>query len=99
MAIMMLIGGIFGCVLSLGWAISCVGLMHPGTYYSLVFGILAIIKASRLLSPTAYQESPPKLIAIMQIINIVVGDIPNCVMGIIALVFLSEPEVRGYFRG
>ena len=41
--------------------------------------------------------NPARAIAIMQIINIVNGDIPNCVMSILALVFLGD-RVRGYYR-
>jgi hypothetical protein len=35
----------------------------------------------------------------MQIVNIVNGDIPNCVMGILTLVFLGEKPVARYYRG
>jgi hypothetical protein len=110
-SIMMLVGGILaiiGSVISLGY-LGVVGIasmgagllccLWPGPYYGLVVGIMATIKGSQLLGDKAHVQPPPKNIAIMQIINIVNLDIPNCVMGIISLVFLSEPEVRRYFRG
>jgi hypothetical protein len=98
--IMMLVGGIhavlLGVGLGLGSGFACC--LWPGTYYSLVVGILAIIKGSQLLSARAYEQTPPKAVAIMQIINIVNVDIINCVLGIVALAFLGEPEIRRYFR-
>jgi hypothetical protein len=98
--IMMLIGGIVALLISgvgtLGSAFICC--VWPGTYYGGVLGIMAIVKGAQLLGEQAYLQSLPRGIAIMQIINIVNGDVPNCVMGILALVFLNEPEVRHYFR-
>lgn len=96
--VMMLVGGILAVLHGLGWAISFVGLCWPGTYYSFVVGLMAIIKGSHLLGERAYREWPPQGIAIMQIINIVVFDVINLTMGIINLVFLSDPEVKRYFR-
>ncbi len=103
-SIMMLIGGILATINGVGWLIAGVASMGvlclwPGGYYSLVMGIMAIVSASKQLGQEAHVQPPPKTIAIMQIINIVNCDIPNCVMGILALVFLNEPEVRGFYRG
>jgi hypothetical protein len=39
------------------------------------------------------------MVAIMQIINIICCDVPNCVMGILTLVFLGDPEVEAFFSG
>jgi hypothetical protein len=102
-AIMTLVGGILAVLLGL-WLLfvgvfTCLFLFWPGTYYSLVVGIMAIIKGSQLLGPEAHRQSPPQAIAIMQIANIVNGDVPNCVMGILSLVFLSEKPVARFFHG
>lgn len=100
-AIMTLVGGILALLLALGLGVGSVGVccLWPGTSYSLVLGILGIARGSKLLSPEARWQPPPKGIAIMQIINIINGDIANCVLGILTLTFLNEPEVRRYFRG
>jgi predicted Zn finger-like uncharacterized protein len=102
-AIMTLIGGILallhglvGLVIGVG---TCFCLLWPGTYYSIVLGILAIIKGSQLLGADAHRQPPPQAIAIMQIVNIVNLDVPNCVMGILTLVFLGEKPVARFFRG
>jgi hypothetical protein len=95
--IMMLAGGVLALVIAGGTLIMSFCLW-PGAYYSLVLGILAVIKGGQLLSAEAYQQSPPKAIAIMQMVNIVNGDVPNLILGIMALVFLNEPAVRRYFR-
>jgi hypothetical protein len=96
--VMMLIGGILALLVGISWAATCVGLIIPMTYYSFVLGIMAIVQASKLLGDRAHEEKPPQAIAIMQIVNIVSFDIFNLVFGIITLVLLSEPEVKGYFR-
>lgn len=110
-AIMTLIGGILAIFGSLVWlayiglvGVATIGVgllccLWPGPYYGLVMGIMATIKGSQLLGKDAHRLRPPKGIAIMQILNIVNLDLPNCVMGILTLVFLNEPEVRRYFRG
>jgi hypothetical protein len=95
-AIMTLIGGIGAIMVSLAWAFSCVGLIIAP--YSFVLGVLAIIKASNLLGNDAYRQTPPKAIAIMQIINILCLDVLNLVLGIITLVFLGDRDVKDYFR-
>jgi predicted Zn finger-like uncharacterized protein len=88
--------GIFGvATMGFGW-LCC---LWPGPYYGMVMGIMAIIRGSALLGENAHRQPAPSGIAIMQIVNIINGDMPNCVMGIIALVFLNEPETRRYFRG
>src|SRR5262245_45669797 len=99
--IMMLIGGIIGILmfLMLGGASGGFCCLWPGTYYSLVMGIMAIIKGAQLLGERARDQPFPKAVAIMMIINIVNGDVANLIMGIICLTFQSDPEVQGYFRG
>jgi predicted Zn finger-like uncharacterized protein len=100
-AIMTLIGGILAVLNSLLGLVFTLGgcLLWPGTYYGLVFGIMAIIKGSQLLGADAHRQPPPQGIAIMQIINIVNLDIANLVMGILTLVFLGEKPVQRFFRG
>jgi hypothetical protein len=98
-AIMTLVGGIFATILGAAYMASCFLMVWPGTYYSLVAGILAIVKGANLLGEQAHEQPPPQGIAIMQIVNIVNGDVVNLVLGIVTLVFLNEPEVRRFFRG
>ncbi len=49
--------------------------------------------------PPGERQGKVQAIAIMQIVNIVNGDIANCVMGILTLVFLGEKPVKNFFRG
>jgi hypothetical protein len=103
-AVMTLIGGILACLVGLHWVVAwgaaTMGLccLWPGGYYSLVIGILGIIKGSNLLGKDAHLLPPPKGMAVMMIINIVNGDVANLVMGIIILVFLNDPEVEGWYQ-
>jgi predicted Zn finger-like uncharacterized protein len=94
--VMMLISGILAILIFLGWsgATCC---LWPGGYYSLVMGILAIIKGAQLLSDRANEKPAPKWVAIMMIVNIINGDIPSLVMGIISLQLLGDPEVERFF--
>jgi hypothetical protein len=103
-AIMTLVGGIWALAnalivgVLLGISTCAVGCLWPGIYYGIVLGILATIKGSQLMSKDARQQPPPRWVAIMQIINIVNVDVPNCVMGILTLVFLQDAEVLHYYR-
>ncbi len=98
-AIMTLVGGIVAVLVALVLACTCVGLFWPGTYFSLVCGILCIIKGAQLLSPSGRWEGPPTATAIMQIINVINLDLINVTLGILNLVFINDDEMRGYYRG
>ncbi len=99
-AVMMLVGGILACVWGMGSTLlsgfACC--LWPGAYYGFVMGIMAIVKGSNLLGDNAYRLPPPQGIGIMMIINIINGDAVNLTLGILVLVFLSDPEVKAYFR-
>ena len=98
-AIMTLVGGIFALVVGGVLMLTCIGMLWPGTYYTMVAGIMCIIKSIQLFSPTSRTEGPPTATAIMQIVNIVNLDIINVTLGILNLVFLNDPEVQAYYRG
>jgi predicted Zn finger-like uncharacterized protein len=98
-AIMTLVGGILATLTAMGIMATIYGLCWPGSYYSLVMGIMAIVKGSQLLGDRASAQAPPSGIAIMQIVNIVNCDFVNLTLGIISLVFLSDQEVKDFFKG
>ncbi len=100
-AVMMLVGGILAGIHALTVTVFSAFLccLWPGIYYALVMSVFAIVKGSQLLGEEACQQPPPRTVAILQIINIINGDVVNLVLGILSLVFLKEPEVRRYFRG
>ena len=98
---MMLVGGIYATLHFLGagvgsWGICC---LWPGLYYAIVVGIMAIVKGSQVLGQDARSLAAPKGTGIMMIINIINGDVIGCVLGILVVVFCSDPEVESYFQG
>jgi hypothetical protein len=98
--VMMLVGGILAIILfvglGLGTGLACC--IWPGTYYSLVMGILAVVKGSQLLGDDAHRVEPPRWVAVMMIINIVCADVTNLALGIVCLCLLNDQEVERYFR-
>lgn len=100
-AILTLVGGIYGIVFSavllLCAASTCVCLLWPGIYYSIVMAIMATIKGSQLISPNDQIQDPPHTIAVMLIINILNGDVVNLGIGIALLVLCGDPEVKQYY--
>ncbi len=96
-----LVGGIYGIVFSailLLWAMStCVCLLWPGIYYSLVMAIMATIKGSQLVSVNDQMQEPPLTVAIMMIVNILNADVVNLGIGIALLVLCNDPEVKQYY--
>jgi hypothetical protein len=95
-AVMTLVGGILGLVFCVAFAATCFGLLWPGTYYSLVMGVLATVKGAQLLGPRPAGGMPPRATAILQIINIVNLDVINLTLGILVLVFLHDRDVKEY---
>lgn len=96
-SIMLLAGGIYGLIWALGVVAGSYGgcCFWPGTYYEIVFGIMAIIKASDMLGANP-QRTSPQYMSIMQIICIVNGDIVNLIMGIVGVVLLNDELVQRY---
>lgn len=106
--IMMLVGSIMSLLYALGIIIYIlavaaatlgVGLLcclWPGIYVAAVFGILGLIRGINMLNQD--DQGPPRTLAILQIICVVNGDIINCVLGIVSLVMLNDPQVRAYYR-
>jgi hypothetical protein len=99
--VMMLVGGIIGIVMFLGVPLVSAGAccLWPGTYYSLVMGILAIIQGAKVLGDDAREMKPPRWVGVMMIINVVCGDVVNLALGIVCLCLLNDREVERYFRG
>jgi DNA-directed RNA polymerase subunit M/transcription elongation factor TFIIS len=95
-AIMMIIGGISGIMLGLGLALGTCFLWVPALY-SIVCGILCIVRATPLLGDRAYTARPPRGTAVMMIVTIINGDVLNLTLGIVCLVFLNDPRVQEYF--
>jgi len=101
-AIMCIIDGI----LNILWAISLAGgliatlvgaLCVPVALYPLVLGIIELIYGFRLSSDHPQVEKPAQYLAIMQIANILVGDVISLIIGIISLVFYNDSRVQAYF--
>jgi hypothetical protein len=70
--------------------------LWPGLYFGIVWGILAIIRGTKLLGEN-WAQYQPRALVIMQIIQVVNLDIVNVVMGIIGLVFLNDDKVKSAF--
>ena len=109
-AIMTLIDGILSILIGIGWGLGILGtvvgtfgvgffvlLCCPVPIYAVVLGILEILFAANLLPEPPKVQEFAKYVAIMQIVNIISGDILSPVTGILALVFANDPEVVGYF--
>lgn len=104
-AIMTLINGILNIFWSLGlacglllnfwWVLPLLCL--PFAAYPLVLGILEIIYATKLLPAQPKPVQPAKWLAIMEICDILLGNVISLIVGILALVFYNDPTVQAYF--
>jgi hypothetical protein len=94
--ILMLVGGIMGLFVFLGFAATCVLLLWPGIYFELVVAIMAIVRGANMLNRD--DQGPPRTLAVMMILCIINLDVITCVLGIVALVMLNDPQVRDYYR-
>jgi hypothetical protein len=99
---MTLISGILNIVwsgvLGVGLLVSIVGLLcSPFALYGFVLGILEIVYAARLLTGRPPAVKPARYLAVMQICDIIIGNVLAFVVGILALVFYGQPAVQEYF--
>ena len=83
-------------MLGLGLALGTCFLWIPALY-SVVCGILCIVRATPLLNDKAYTAKPPRGTAVMMIVTIINGDVLNLILGIVCLVLLNDPKVQEYF--
>lgn len=97
-AVMTLVGGILATLYAGLFMLTIYGFCWPGTYYSLVMGIMAIVRGSQLLGERAHEQVVPTGIATMQIVNVINCDFANLTLGIVGLIFLGDEEVKSYFR-
>jgi hypothetical protein len=101
-AIMCLVDGIlnilYGGGLTVGFLAGMVtACCTPLGLYPIVLGILEIIEATKLLADPIRTDRPARWLAVMQIVNIISGDVISLVVGILSLVFYNEPEVVAYY--
>ena len=98
-AFMVLLGGAWAILWAIGMVVlsSCSCVAWPGTYYSIVFGILAIIRGAELMGSGRGARRSPRTVLIMQIIAIVNADVVNLACGIVGFVFLNDPAVERFY--
>jgi len=102
-SIMLLVNGILnilaGLVVTALVVLGTIGfgiLCAPVTILPTVLGIFEVIYASKLLSSPPRPVKNLQTIAILEMCGIVIGNVVSAVIGILNLVFLSEPEVKTY---
>ncbi|MGA9398474.1 MAG: hypothetical protein WBV22_09480 [Anaerolineaceae bacterium] len=102
-SIMLLVNGILNILAGLGvTALVVLGTIGfgivcaPVTILPTVLGIFEVIYASKLLSSPPRPVNNLQTIAILELCGIVIGNVVSAVIGILNLVFLSEPEVKTY---
>ena len=104
-AIMTLVNGILNILCALGGTAAVVlgtigiGILcAPVTLAPAVLGVFEIIYATKLMSSNPQPPLKPNMpVAILEICCIVVGLVISMVVGILALVFYNDPEVKDYF--
>ncbi len=103
-AIMTLINGILNILAGLSVTAAVVlgtlgvGLLcAPVTILPCVLGIFEIIYAANLLANPPKPVQPNQTIAILEIACIIVGNVVSLVVGILAIVFYNDEEVKSYF--
>ncbi|MGQ9526724.1 hypothetical protein [Chloroflexus sp.] len=94
-AIMAIIDATISGLLGLGLIFTICGI--PLGIYSIVVAVMAGTYAYKLLSRPLQPVQPNKTLAIMQIVNIITGNIFSLVFGIVSLVLYDQLKVRAYF--
>jgi len=77
---------------------SLVGLLcAPVTILPIVLGAFELGQAARLLTPTAKPATPARALAVFELLCIVFGNVFSAIVGVLALIFYTDAEVRRYF--
>ena len=104
LSIMTLVNGILNILYGLGVTFAIVvgtigiGIIcAPVTILPAVLGIFEILYAVKLLPDPPQPVRPSQTIAILEICCIIAGGVMSMVVGILALVFYTDPSVRAYF--
>jgi hypothetical protein len=71
--------------------------LTPFTILPVILGIFEIIYAAKLLANPPQPVRPSQTIAVLEICCIVFGNLISLVVGILALVFYGDAEVKTYF--
>jgi hypothetical protein len=69
----------------------------PITILPTIVGIFEIIYALKLLSNPPQPVQPSTTIAILEILCVLAGNVFSMIVGILALVFYNDPQVKSYF--
>lgn len=94
-AIMAIVDAVISGLGGLVWMVTICGI--PLGIYAIVVAVMAGMYAYKLLSRPLQPVQPNKTLAIMQIVNIITGNIFSLAFGIISLVLYDQPKVRAYF--
>jgi len=62
-----------------------------------ILGIFEIIYAAKLLTTPPQPVQPSSTIAILEILCILAGNVFSMIVGILALIFYNDPQVKEYF--
>jgi len=62
-----------------------------------ILGIFEIIYAAKLLSNPPQPVQPSNTIAILEILCLLAGNVFSMIVGILALIFYNDPQVKEYF--
>jgi hypothetical protein len=105
LGIMTLVNGILNILAALGLTVSIVigtlgiGLLcAPVTIAPAVLGVFEIMYAMKIIANPPVPVKFSQAIAILEICCIVVGNVISLVVGILALVFYNDSQVKAYFE-
>jgi hypothetical protein len=69
----------------------------PITILPVALGIFEIIYAVKLLANPPQPVKPSQTIAILEIVAVVSGNVVSAIVGVLALVFYADANVKAYF--
>lgn len=96
LAILNLVDGIINLLWGVGLVFTICA--APLGIYAIVLGVLEIMRATKILPDPIREVNTSRTLPIMQIVNIISGNVLSLVTGILTLVFNDDPEVQAYYR-
>jgi hypothetical protein len=96
LAILNLVDGILNVLWGIGLVFTICA--APLGIYAIVLGVMEIMRATKILPDPVREVNTSRTLPIMQIVNIITGNVLSLVTGILTLVFNDDPQVQDYYR-
>ena len=102
-AIIWIVDGIWSILWGVGIILVALGsvigvICLPVSIYPFMLGVVEVVYGIKLLNDPVQLNKPPTFVSMMEIGNILFGDVIGLIAGIVTLTLLKDDDVKEYFQ-